>query len=135
MSTPTQAPATDVAARSLNDIITDLSKPIPDRLLETKTLGGRAIKFISWHTAVKFLDLYAPGWCYEIRAVTAAGEKLIITARITLSCSDGYFFREATGIEDINVSGYGDASSNAESMSLRRAAAKFGLGLSLYEKH
>jgi hypothetical protein len=30
--------------------------------------------------------------------------------------------------------GYGDPSSNAEAMALKRAAAKFGLGLYLYQK-
>jgi hypothetical protein len=43
-------------------------------------------------------------------------------------------YREATGIEDEETSSFGDTSSNAESMVLRRAAAKFGLGLYLYDK-
>jgi hypothetical protein len=30
--------------------------------------------------------------------------------------------------------GYGDPSSNAEAMALKRAASKFGLGLYLYQK-
>jgi hypothetical protein len=47
--------------RTIADIITDLSKPIPDRLLKTKTVGGQKIRFIPWYTAVRFLDLYAPG--------------------------------------------------------------------------
>jgi hypothetical protein len=32
------------------------------------------------------------------------------------------------------LKGYGDPSSNAEGMALKRAAAKFGLGLYLYHK-
>ena len=34
----------------------------------------------------------------------------------------------------MEVKGYGDPTSNAESMALRRAAAKFGLALALYDK-
>ncbi|MFN2456043.1 MAG: Rad52/Rad22 family DNA repair protein [Pyrinomonadaceae bacterium] len=120
--------------RTIADIINDLSKPIPDRLLRTKTVGGQKIRFIPWHTAVKFLDLYAPGWSYEIRSVTGINNRVIVVARIVISCAEGTIYREATGQEEADVGSYGDPSSNAESMSLRRAAAKFGLGLYLYDK-
>ncbi|HEY0407934.1 MAG TPA: Rad52/Rad22 family DNA repair protein [Pyrinomonadaceae bacterium] len=120
--------------RSIAEIINDLSKPIPPRLLKTKTVGGQKIQYIPWHTAVRFLDLYAPGWCYEIRHLTEVGNKLILVARISIPCAEGLVYREATGQEDEEVRGYGDSSSNSESMALRRAAAKFGLGLELYDK-
>jgi len=119
--------------RTIADIITDLSKPIPDRLLKTKTVGGQKIRFIPWYTAVRFLDLYAPGWSYEIRSVTGVADQLIVVARISIPCTEGIIYREATGIEDITVKGYGDAASNASSMAMRRAAAAFGLGLHLYD--
>lgn len=123
-----------MSLRPIADIINDLSKPIPPRLLKSKTVGGQKIQFIPWYTAVKFLDLYAPGWNYEIRHVAAIGNKLVLVARITVPCAEGLVYREATGQEDEEVRGYGDSSSNSESMALRRAAAKFGLGLGLYEK-
>ncbi len=119
--------------RPIADIITDLSKPIPDRLLKTKTVGGQKIRFIPWYTAVRFLDLYAPGWSYEIRSVTGVADQLIVVARISIPCTEGIIYREATGIEDVQVKGYGDAASNASSMAMRRAAAAFGLGLHLYD--
>jgi hypothetical protein len=120
--------------RSIEEIIKDLSKPIPARLLRIKTVGGQKIKFLPWHTAVKFLDLYAPGWSYEIRHLAGIGGKLVIVSRISIPCLEGVVYREATGQEDEDVDRYGDPSSNAESKSLRRAAAKFGLGLSLYDR-
>jgi hypothetical protein len=49
-------------------------------------------------------------------------------------CLEGVVYREATGQEEEETTSYGDSSSNAESMALRRAAAKFGLGLYLYDK-
>src|ERR1051325_3237201 len=121
-----------MAQRSITEIISDLSKPIPRRLLRSKTVGGQKILFLPWHTAVKFLDLYAPGWSYEIRHLTGIGGKLVLVSRISIPCAEGVIYREATGQEDEDVDKYGDPSSNAESMSLRRAAAKFGLGLWLY---
>ena len=123
-----------MSLRPIADIINDLSKPIPPRLLRSKTVGGQKIQYIPWYTAVRFLDLYAPGWNYEIRHLTEIGNKLILVARISIPCAEGIIYREATGQEDEEVKGYGDSSSNAESMCLRRAAAKFGLGLGLYEK-
>jgi len=122
-----------MALRSIDEIIADLSKPIPRRLLRSKTVGGQKILFLPWHTAVKFLDLYAPGWSYEIRHLAGIGGKLVLVSRISIPCAEGVVYREATGQEDEDVDKFGDPSSNAESMSLRRAAAKFGLGLGLYE--
>jgi hypothetical protein len=123
-----------MSLRSIDEIIKDLSKPIPARLLRAKTVGGQKIKFLPWHTAVKFLDLYAPGWSFEIRHLVGIGGKLVIVSRISIPCLEGVVYREATGQEDEDMDRYGDPSSNAESKSLRRAAAKFGLGLSLYDR-
>ncbi len=67
-------------------------------------------------------------------SVAEIGESLVMTVRITIPCAEGEVYREATGIEDEETSSFGDTASNAESMALRRAAAKFGLGLSLYDK-
>jgi hypothetical protein len=120
--------------RSIRDIIKDLSKPVAKRHLRTRKQGNQQIEYISWYDAVKYLDHYAPGWCYEIRRVDSIGGKLILTIRLSVPCLEGVIYREATGQEDEMHDKFGDSSSNAESMALRRAAAKFGLGLSLYEK-
>jgi hypothetical protein len=49
-------------------------------------------------------------------------------------CLEGVGYREATGTEDEEHKGYGDSSSNAEAMALKRAASKFGLALYLYHQ-
>ncbi|MFN7946554.1 MAG: Rad52/Rad22 family DNA repair protein [Blastocatellia bacterium] len=120
--------------RPIREIIADLSKPIPDRFLKDKVIKGNKLTYIPWHYAVKLLDWYAPGWCYEVRNVTPISEQTVLTVRLIIPAAEGDVWREATGIEEDEVSGYGDTSSNAESMALRRAAAKFGLGLYLYDK-
>ena len=121
--------------RSIRDIVKDLTKPVAKRHLKSRKQGGKTIDFISWHDAVKYLDHYAPGWCYEVRSMNTVGGKLIITTRLTVPCLEGSVYREATGQEDETTDSWGDSSSNAESMSLRRAAAKFGLGLYLYDQN
>lgn len=121
--------------RSIRDIVKDLSKPVAKRHLRTRKQGGKEIKYIAWHDAVKYLDHYAPGWNYEIRSIDSIGGKLILTVRLSVLCLEGIVYREATGQESEDLESYGDPSSNAESMALRRASAKFGLGLYLYDQN
>lgn len=120
--------------RSIREIIKDLSKPVAKRHLRKRKQGGKEILYIAWHDAVKYLDHYASGWNYEIRSIESIGGKLILTVRLSIPCLEGIIYREATGQEDEEKDNYGDSSSNAESMALRRAAAKFGLGLYLYDQ-
>lgn len=130
----TKKTSTRIEPRSIRDIIKDLRKPISPRHLRTRKQGGKELTYISWHDAIKYLDHYAPGWCYEVRNVASIGGSLVITVRITIPCIEGLIWREATGQEEEETNSYGNPSSNAESMALRRAASKFGLGLYLYEK-
>jgi hypothetical protein len=120
--------------RSIRDIVRDLSKPVAKRHLRKRRQGGKEIGYIAWHDAIKYLDHYAPGWNYEVRSMNSIGGKLILTIRLSVPCLEGLVYREATGQEDEEKDSYGDSSSNAESMALRRAAAKFGLGLYLYDQ-
>jgi hypothetical protein len=120
--------------RPIQEIVADLAAEIPAKMLATKTLKGKEITYLPWYRAARMLDYYAPGWQYEIRDIKPVGAQCVIIVRLSIPAAEGTFYREATGIEEENVSGYGDPTSNAESMALRRAAAKFGLGRYLYEK-
>ena len=125
----------DSNLRSIREIVKDLSKPIAQKHQRKRRQGGKEITYLAWHDAVKYLDHFAPGWCYEIRAIDSVAGKLIMTVRLTVQCAEGMVYREATGQEDETLDSYGDSSSNAESMALRRASAKFGLGLALYDQN
>jgi hypothetical protein len=65
--------------------------------------------------------------------LTGAAE-VPVEGRLTIHAAKGNFTREATGQELTECDGYGDPTSNAEAMALRRCCAKFGLGLHLWEK-
>ena len=121
--------------RLIRDIVKDLSKPIAAKHLRKRRQGGKEISYLAWHDAVKYLDHFAPGWCYEIRSIESVAGKLIMIVRLSIPSLEGITYREATGQEDETLDSYGDSSSNAESMALRRACAKFGLGLSLYDQN
>ena len=120
--------------RPLADILEGLKKPIPKRLLETKTLKGNQITYVPWYRAQQILDHYTGGyWWYEIREKTITAKHYLVTVRITIVAEGETIYREGTGIESLDTSSFGDFSSNAESMAFRRACARFGLGLQLYD--
>lgn len=125
----------NASLRSIRDIVKDLSKPIAQKHQRKRRQGGKEITYLAWHDAVKYFDHFAPGWCYEIRSIDSVAGKLILTVRISVPSLEGIVYREATGQEDEDLESYGNSSSNAESMALRRACAKFGLGLALYDQN
>src|SRR5262245_57715778 len=98
--------------RSIKAIIADLSKPIAARHLKTRRQGGTELTYLEWHCAVKYLDLFAPGWSYAVKSVALVGSLVTVVAAISIPCSEGVVTREATGCEDVNAKGYGDAVSN-----------------------
>lgn len=120
------------------DILADLQKPIPKRLLEEKPATGARnapmLAYCPWYRVQRILNHYTGGFCsYEVRERTITDTHVFMTVRITIHAQEGDFVRDGTGLERLDVSGYGDPQSNAESMAFRRAAARFGLGLHLYE--
>lgn len=120
--------------RPITEILADLSKPIPNKYLAQRKQGGATLTYLPWYTCCKLLDRCAPGWDYSITQIHTTADRIFITARITIRASEGDFGREASGTELLNCGSYGDPSSNCESMALRRCAAKFGLGLYLYDR-
>jgi hypothetical protein len=124
----------EIGWRSITEIIADLKRPVAQKHLRTRKQGGKTLTYVAWFDAVRYLDHYAPGWSYEIRAVYQTGDNLVMTVRISIPCAEGIVYREASALEPLNGTGYGDAATNAESAALRRAAAKFGLALYLYDK-
>jgi hypothetical protein len=104
--------------RSIREIIADLSKPVAKQRLKQRTQGGRQLDYLPWYQAVRYLDHYAPGWRHEIRSVSQVGDNLVMVVRIVIPCAEGEIWREASALEPLKGSGYGDAATNAE----RRAA-------------
>lgn len=134
--------------RPIIEILADLSKPIPKKYLATRQQGGATLTFLPWVNCCKLLDRCAPGWQGEVTHLHTTNDRLFLTYRLSVYAEEGIFTREATGTEmlkeeyldkktqtvKVRELAFGDPSSNSESMALRRAAAKFGLGLYLYRK-
>ncbi|MDY7015038.1 MAG: DUF1071 domain-containing protein [Cyanobacteriota bacterium] len=132
---------------SLKQIEECFSRPLPKAMLGIIKEKGNAA-YIPWYRAVTILNKYCPGWCWEIVKLQMSADRIFLVGRLSVPTSNGLIYREATGTEELKrlvlnektqnkeiaELAYGDPSSNAESMAFRRAAAKFGLGLQLYEK-
>jgi rubrerythrin len=111
----------------------DLHDEVPARLVEQKRRGGNQIDFIPWYRVQQLLQFYTNGhWHYEIVDREIIKDRICLTVQITIEAADGEYTRMATGSETLDTDSYGDFQSNAESMAFRRAAARFGLGLHLY---
>ena len=124
-------PIADNGPRSIRDIIADLSKPIAQRHLRTPRQGGTELTYIEWHTAVKYLDLFAPGWSYAVKSVALVGNLVTVIASISIPCAEGIVTREATGCEEVDARGYGDAVSNSEA----KLAVRWGICLRSFRKN
>lgn len=120
----------------LSEILETLQQPIPSNLISAKTLKGNKIDYVSWIDLSDLLDQRCglAGWEWLVNDVKEIGENLTLTGTLTIHGDDKSLTRMATGIEALNCSSYGDPSSNAEAMALRRCCAKFGLGRDLWRK-
>ena len=117
-----------------SEIRDDLKTPIPKRLLKTKKQGGTTLTFCPWYRVQKILDHYSGGWWeYSIIDKEWTDEYFVCTVEICILTKQGGIRRQGTGIESAATDTWGDAQSNAESMAFRRAAARFGIGIDLYE--
>jgi hypothetical protein len=125
--------------RTLSEILADFEKPIEPKYISKKPVFSKREKsgevdYVAWPAMCRLLNQNTAGyWEWKVRT-QFMGDRTVIEGSLTIHGSDGSLTREATGNEGSDVDGYGDPSSNAEAMALRRCCAKFGLGLSLWEK-
>ncbi len=133
---------------SLFQIQEAFKRKLPSGMLKKLPSDKGNALYLPWYTVNKILDKYAPGWTWEIKETLLSRDRLFIVGRLTIPTSEGNVYREASGTEELKREkynkdtnsyemkeiAYGDPSSNAESMAFRRCAARFGLGLYLYEK-
>lgn len=111
-----------------------LFKPFDDSVKSTQTMGKKgAITFVEWyHYIARAAKEFPEGFSTEIRKAFEVGGQLVLIIRVTDLATGA--FQEATGSAPVDKqkANYGGASAEAESQALRRAFAKFGLGLEMY---
>ena len=130
-SPPDEAPLQPIA-----EIIEGLSKPPPERMLETKEMGGQTIHFIPWYRAQRILNHYTGSrWEYKILETDFYNKNCVVKVEITIQAAEGHYHYQGQGVAELREDGkgYGDPPQRAESQAFRRACARTGLMLDLYE--
>lgn len=121
----------------LDDILIALQMPVDSSLISQKKLKGNTIDYIAWFDYCDLLDqrVGVGKWQWSIVSMTTTNDRLFIVGQLAIYHDNGgSVIQMATGTEELNTSSYGDPSSNAEAMALRRACAKFGLARDLWRK-
>jgi hypothetical protein len=128
--------ADEAPLRPIAEIIERLSKPHPERLLQTKKMGGQTIHFIPWYRAQRILDHYTGSrWEYKILETDFYNRNCVVKVQITIQAAEGHYHYQGQGVAELREDnkGYGDPPQRAESQAFRRACARTGLMLDLYE--
>lgn len=124
--------------RSFVDVLADLSKPVPWNFIswlekEDKKRGTKScIPYLHWYDCNLILDYVSPGWSGQLIQVPQ-GDRFVLGYEITLLCADGAIVRASTGDAELGGVMFGSSNTNSESQAFRRACARFGLGLYLYD--
>lgn len=137
----------------IQEMIEALKQPIEPQWINSKKLKGNRIDYVAWFNICELLDtrIGCGSWAWQIvsviilpnkKATTAENgqvvmiddSKVSVMGKLTIYADDCSREFSATGIEDMNCSSYGDPTSNASAMALRRAAAIAGLARELWRK-
>lgn len=118
--------------RPLENIISDLSWPLPDNYLDWKTKPA-LIPYLSHDVLCWVLNFICPDWVSEFE-FNQIGDMAIAKCRLMIPSQNGIISRESSGSAYLQDENYGGPLPEAEAQAFRRAASKFGLGLYLYEK-
>lgn len=119
---------------SYADIKSRLQEPIPSDKLSVKTIQKHRIEFVNITAMKDLLDERAGIWEATVVDTKVAGDNLIVIVRIAIHAEDGVFVQDGTGLEALQVSGYGDPFSNAYAQAFRRACETHGLSRELWRK-
>lgn len=113
-----------------------MQQPIPKECYQFKSKGGTKITFVSWYMLCDLLDsrVGLGCWSWDVINITCTDKYLFLTGKLTIYVDGQGLSMCATGSELLNCTSFGDPSSNAEAMALRRACSKFGMGRELWHK-
>lgn len=115
--------------KSYAELQAALLEPTPKHLIKTKEQGGAKIPFLNITDAHDLLDeRVGPGnWAVRILDGRQVSMQYVITVRALIFAQDGTFEQDSTGFEEIDLDKFGDTSSNAYAMAVKRAFELHGL--------
>ncbi len=119
--------------KSRAETLLELQRPVDERHFRTRRQGGKELTYVPWYTLVRHLQHRAPGYSWELKAVSQVGEWVTVVGRLTVPTLDGALVYENVSSERLDASSFAPPVETAASSCLRRCCALAGLGLSAWE--
>lgn len=113
------------------ETIKALAEPIDKRHWRQRKQGNVMLDYVPWAVLAKCLHARTNAWQWALIEVKTIGDTVVVSGRLTISCSDGDLIYEAVSSEPLNTKGAPPVETAASSC-LRRAASLSGLGISLW---
>jgi hypothetical protein len=120
--------------KTYKELVRALKTPIPESYISTKKTGSASIRFVNVTDIKDLLDerLGEHVWESSVKSCQQVGENLVMIVTVMIHASDGAYSQDGTGVESINLRGYGDVASNAYAQAFRRACESHGLARELW---
>jgi hypothetical protein len=117
----------------VTDVLTALPRPVDRRHVRQLKKGGVTLDYVPWFLIAKHLHHRVPGWCWEVRSVQEVGGSVVVHGTLLVPTSEGTLRYDAVASESLKGPSHAPPAEVAESACLRRAAAKSGLAIDLYD--
>jgi hypothetical protein len=116
------------------DLYTELFKPFADEVKSEQSMGKKGkITFVEWyHYIARAWKTFPEGFSTEITKLATIGDNFVMVVRVIDNQTGIYHEATGSAFAGKDKSNFGGANAEAESQALRRAFAKFGLGLEMY---
>lgn len=96
--------------------------------------GGRILDYITGEQALSRIQEAYGDWDWSVGKPLIEGKDVLISGTLTVKVGNAYVSRDGVGGATNNSGDLGNTYKAAETAAFKRAAAKFGVGLYLYEK-
>lgn len=120
---------------SYEDIRRLLLEPVPKHLISYRPVKQGAPPTIAYINVTDYKDLMdarAGIWESHIVDFRQVGNSMACVVRVTIHAEDGSFSHDGSGIEAMEIRGYGDPFSNSFAQAFRRACEGHGLSRELW---
>jgi hypothetical protein len=119
--------------RTVTETLEELSRPVDPRHVRQLRKGATTLDYLPWHTVAKHLTHRCPGWQWVVRSVQELGGSIVVHGSLYVPTSEGRLRFDAVASEPVKGGSQAPPAEVAESAAVRRAAAKSGLALDLYD--
>jgi hypothetical protein len=116
-----------------SEVLEALHRPVDPRHIRKLRKGSVTLDYVPWFIIAKHLHHRAPGWTWVVRSVQELGGSIVVHGSLSIPTCDGPLRFDAVASEPLKGGSQAPPAEVAESSAIRRAAAKSGLAIDLYD--